>query len=117
MNFRGTGRGICFFEFAPFGHESSLPGPELSRRQSAFGPNVHVQLTWFGPVLPQIWPARLTDCPASESDSAGHSAAAFERAGKPGCPPVPDDTCRLRLTPIDSVMGGEAGSDPARGPG
>ena len=78
---------------------------------SAFGPNVRTDVIWT--YTAKIGPARPTNCPASESDaddSAGRSAVAFERAGQPGRPPVPDDTYLLRLTPID-------GSGPARDPG
>ena len=51
----------------------------------------------------QLGPARLADCPASESDSAGHSAAAFERTSSPGRPPVPINTYRLGLTLINGI--------------
>ena len=91
------------FRYCLFGHESSLPSPELPRRQSAIGPNERTNVVLTGTA--QLGPARLTDCPASESDSAGHSAAAFKRAGQPGRPPVHVDTYRLRLTPIDGVEG------------
>ena len=44
----------------------------------------------------RLWPAKLTGWPASESNSAGHSAAAaFERAGLPCRPPVLVDTYLL----------------------
>ena len=49
--------------------------------------------------------ASLADCPASKSDSAGHSAAAFGRASPTGRPPVPVDTYGLGLTLINGVEG------------
>ena len=58
----------------------------------------------------QLGPARLAGCPAYESDSAGHSAAAFGRAGPTGRPPVPVDTYGLALTLID----GDGRPDPTR---
>ena len=101
--------GKLLFRVCLLCHESSRHGPELPRRQSAFGPNERTNVVRACAV--QLGPARLTDCPASKSDSASRSVAAFERASKPCHPPVPaEDTYRLRLTQV----GGVEGPDPTR---
>ena len=51
----------------------------------------------------QLGQARLADCPASESDFASHSAAAFELASPTGRQPVPEDTYWLGLTLINGI--------------
>ena len=99
----GFQQGKSLFLVCPFSSESSRPSTELPRRQSAFGPNVRNDVVRTGTVTAQLGQVRLADCPASESDSAGHSAAAFERASPPSSLPVPVDTCRLGLTLINGV--------------
>ena len=88
----------CYFVFAP--SATNRLGPALNCPAGS-RPSARTYVVWAGAA--QLGEARLTDCPASESDSASHSATAFGWESQPGNPPVPEDTYRLRLTPIDGV--------------